>query len=197
MRVRWPRGSTAWPAGWPPAVARSRRARWRRRCLPPSPPWTDRITLMSAAHAAGSVPVRRAEAAVDLDAIAGNVRALKHAAGPAEVLAVVKADAYGHGLVPCARAARAGGAAWLGTALVQEALALRAAGDTGRLLCWLLDPQDSWTEAVAADIDVSVSAPWGVDAAVAAAGSASRPARLHLKADTGLGRAGAPVRAWP
>ena len=62
--------------------------------------------------APGPGPVRRAEAAVDLDAIAANVRALKHAAGTAEVLAVVKADAYGHGLIPCAAAARRGRRTW-------------------------------------------------------------------------------------
>jgi alanine racemase len=144
-----------------------------------------------------SSAVRRAEARIDLDAIRANVEALCHAAPRAEVLAVVKADAYGHGLLPCARAARRGGATWLGTALLQEALALRAAGDTGRLLSWLLDPADAWAAAVAADVDVSASAPWGVDAAAEGARVSGRAARLHLKVDTGLGRAGATRHEWP
>ena len=112
---------------------------------------------MAGSTQAGS---RRAAARVDLGAIAANVETLRAAAPAAQVLAVVKADAYGHGLVPVAAAARAGGAAWLGTALLDEALALRAAGDTGRLLSWLLDPDDDWAEAVGADIDLSASAPW-------------------------------------
>jgi alanine racemase len=140
--------------------------------------------------------VRRAEARVDLDAIASNIEALRGAAPGAQVLAVVKADAYGHGLVPCAGAARRGGATWLGTALLEEALALRAAGDTGRILSWLLDPEDAWAAAVAADIDVSASARWAVDAAAAGAASAGKVARLHLKVDTGLGRGGAPQADW-
>ena len=69
----------------------------------------------------------RAEAVIDLDAVRGNVTTLKQAT-PAEVMAVVKADGYGHGLLPVARAALAGGATWLGTAIIDEALLLRAAG---------------------------------------------------------------------
>ena len=67
---------------------------------------------------------------IDLGAIADNVRALRERAGSAEVMAVVKADAYGHGLIAAARAARAGGATWLGVAQLSEAIALRAAGAT-------------------------------------------------------------------
>jgi len=69
-----------------------------------------------------------ARAVIDLAAIRDNVRSLAAHAPTAQVMAVVKADAYGHGLVPVARAALAGGATWLGTAQVEEALALRAAG---------------------------------------------------------------------
>ncbi|HWC45011.1 MAG TPA: alanine racemase, partial [Casimicrobiaceae bacterium] len=71
--------------------------------------------------------MQRTEAVVDLGAIRQNVRTLK-AGTAAEVLAVVKAHGYGHGLVPSARAALEGGATWLGTAIVDEAVALRAAG---------------------------------------------------------------------
>ncbi|WP_331271895.1 alanine racemase [Motilibacter aurantiacus] len=137
-------------------------------------------------------------ARIDLAAVRSNVESLRAHAGQAEVLAVVKADAYGHGLLPCARAARAAGASWLGVALLEEALALRAGGVEGRLLAWLLSPAEPrLAEAVAADVDLSVSAPWGVADAVAAAAVAGRPARLHLKADTGLSRGGATAEGWP
>ena len=142
-------------------------------------------------------PRQRAEARVDLAAVRSNVERLKVAAPTAELMAVVKADAYGHGLVECARAARAGGASWLGTALLDEALVLRAAGDAGRVLAWLLDPADPFDRAVSAGIDLSASAPWAVAAAAEAARSTGSVARLHLKVDTGLGRAGAPKAGWP
>ncbi len=142
-------------------------------------------------------PTHRAQATIDLGAIRSNVEVLHAAASGAELLAVVKADAYGHGLVACAGAARAGGATWLGTALLEEALALRAAGDAGRILSWLLDPRDPFGEAVSAGIDLSASAVWAVDAAVAAAKGAGTPARLHLKIDTGLGRNGSTAAGWP
>ncbi len=143
-----------------------------------------------------SQPILPAEAVVDLAAVRGNVAALRQRAGQAEVLAVVKADAYGHGLVPSARAARAGGATWLGVAQLAEALALRAAGDRGRLLSWLHVPGDDFTAAVKGDIDLSASAPWAVDEIAAAARACGRTARVHLKIDTGLSRGGAAADEW-
>jgi alanine racemase len=140
---------------------------------------------------------RHAEARVDLGAIRGNVEALR-ARTSAEVLAVVKADAYGHGLLPSARAAVAGGATWLGTALVDEALALRAAGITApRVLTWLLGPGERWGDAIRADIDLSVNGTWALDELVEAAREVGTTARVHLKADTGLSRGGAPPADWP
>lgn len=146
---------------------------------------------------AGRTAVPHAEVRVDLSAIRANVSELRARAGRAEVMAVVKADGYGHGLVPAARAAQAGGATWLGTAVLAEALALRAAGLTGRVMAWLAAPGERWADAVAADIDVSASAVWAVEEIAAAAREADKPARLHLKIDTGLGRAGAPAADWP
>ena len=82
-----------------------------------------------------SDPVVRAEIVVDLAAVRANVRALAaHTGTP--LMVVVKADAYGHGMLPVARAAREAGAQWLGAAALEEALALREAGDTGRILTW-------------------------------------------------------------
>jgi alanine racemase len=138
----------------------------------------------------------RTEAVVDLDAIRGNVERLR-AGTAAELLAVVKADGYGHGLLPSARAALAGGATWLGTAFVEEALALRAAGITAPILCWLIVPGEELAGAVEAGIDLSANAPWAVTELAAAARTAGRPVRLHLKVDTGLSRAGATAADWP
>jgi len=137
-----------------------------------------------------------AEAVVDLAAVRANVRELgRHAAG-AEVMAVVKADGYGHGLVQSARAAREGGASWLGVAQLSEGLALRAAGDTGRLLSWLHVPGVDFAAAVRTGIDLSVAAPWALDEIVAAAHQEGTTARVHLKVDTGLSRGGATPQQW-
>ncbi|MEW2404090.1 alanine racemase [Streptomyces sp. NPDC046862] len=139
----------------------------------------------------------RARAEIDLAALRDNVRALRaHAPGSA-LMAVVKSDAYGHGAVPCARAAVAAGAAWLGTATPEEALALRAAGLPGRIMCWLWTPGGPWRQALEADLDVSVSGPWALREVTEAAAAAGVRARVHLKADTGLGRNGCQPDDWP
>ncbi|HSV66989.1 MAG TPA: alanine racemase [Mycobacteriales bacterium] len=140
--------------------------------------------------------MQRSEARIDLAAIRANVETLR-AATPADVLAVVKADGYGHGLVPAARAALAGGATWLGTAFAEEALALRQAGITAPILSWLATPGENLTAAVAADIDLSAAAVWGLAEIVVAAQTAGRTARVHLKVDTGLARGGATPADWP
>lgn len=132
----------------------------------------------------------RARAEIDLAALRANVRTLRARAPEAALMAVVKSDAYGHGAVACARAAVAAGADWLGTATPEEALALRAAGLPGRILCWLWTPGGPWQEAIEAGLDVSVSGMWALREVTAAARGAGRPARVQLKADTGLGRNG-------
>ncbi|HEY0698575.1 MAG TPA: alanine racemase, partial [Micromonospora sp.] len=136
------------------------------------------------------------EAEIDLAAIAHNVATLGRLRSAA-VMAVVKADGYGHGLVPSARAALAGGAAWLGVAFVDEALELRAAGIDVPVLCWLLTPGEDLTRAVAAGVDLSVSARWALDEVVTASRRCGRSARVHLQVDTGCGRAGATAAEWP
>ncbi|WP_424212248.1 alanine racemase [Streptomyces sp. BI20] len=138
----------------------------------------------------------RVHAEIDLDAVRANVRALRALAPRSALMAVVKADGYGHGAVPCGRAALEAGATWLATATPQEALALRAAGITAPVLCWLWTPGGPWREAIEAGIDVSVSARWALDEVRAAARAAGRPARVQLKADTGLGRAGCGPADW-
>lgn len=139
----------------------------------------------------------RAWAHIDLDALRANVATLRAKAPGAAFMAVVKADAYGHGMVPCARAARQAGAEWLGVATPEEALALRAAGVGGRVLCWLWTPGGPWRDCVEADIDVTVSSQWALREAAAAARAAGRTARVQLKIDAGLGRNGAQPADWP
>ena len=142
-------------------------------------------------------PGPRVEAAVDLAAVRHNVATLAAGAPGAAVMAVVKADGYGHGAVPVARAALAAGATWLGVCTLEEALDLRAAGVDAPLLSWLHLPDDDFAPAVAAGVDLSVASRAHLAAVLAAAERAGRPARLHLKIDTGLSRNGAPAEEWP
>ncbi|MEV0288300.1 alanine racemase [Kribbella sp. NPDC050820] len=142
----------------------------------------------------GERPVR-AEAVVDLAAIRHNVTTLRARAAGAQLMTVVKADGYGHGMVQVAQAAREAGADWIGAAVLEEALALRDAGDTGRIFCWLTTPGEPLSDAIAAGIDLSAGAPWVIDELVA--GVEDRPARVHLKIDTGMSRGGAVPEEWP
>ena len=141
-------------------------------------------------------PAPRAEIVVDLDAIAANTAVLRERVGR-PLMAVVKADGYGHGLLPAARAVLAGGADALGVAVLDEALALRAGGVTAPILSWLHGPGTDYAAALTADIEVSVNAGWALDEVVTAARATGRTARLHLKADTGLSRGGATPAEWP
>ena len=143
-----------------------------------------------------TIDPQTASAVVDLAAFRANVAAIAATVAPAEVMMVVKADAYGHGMPECAAAARQAGAAWLGVATPGEALALRAGGDTGRIFCWLYGIDEDPTPLVDADIDVSASTPEQVNAVVIAAAHAERAARLHLKIDTGLSRNGCTPEHW-
>ncbi|WP_433300708.1 alanine racemase [Actinoplanes sp. CA-030573] len=138
----------------------------------------------------------QAEVRIDLDAIRDNV-ALMRAGTTAEVMAVVKGDGYGHGMLPSARAALAGGASWLGVATLDEGLALRRAGIDVPVLAWLHSPGMPLHEGVAARIDLSASTVSLVGELVEAARRAERTARVHLKLDTGLARAGATPAEWP
>ena len=135
------------------------------------------------------------EAFVDLGAITANVAALCELVRGSQVLAAVKADGYGHGMVPAARAALAGGAGWLGVADLEEAVALRRAGITAPVLCMMTF--DDPAEAVRHDIDLAAGSAGYVARVEAAADLAGVQARLHLKADTGLSRGGATPADWP
>jgi alanine racemase len=137
------------------------------------------------------------EALIDLDAIKANVAALGRHVGGVPVMAVVKSDGYGHGLLPSARAALAGGAAWLGVIQLADAIALRQAGLACPILSLHGSPDAPHGDAIAHEIDLTAGTPALVRQIAAAAEAAGRPARLHLEADTGMGRGGAIEADWP
>jgi alanine racemase len=138
----------------------------------------------------------QAEVRVDLDAIRDNVARLG-AGTSAAVMAVVKGDGYGHGIVPSAHAALDGGATWLGVCTLGEALTLREAGIGAPVLAWLLAPGLPLHEGVAAGIDLGAAGVTMIAELATAARRAGRPARVHLKIDTGLSRGGATPDEWP
>jgi len=98
----------------------------------------------------------RASAEINLSAIADNLKFIKSKTN-AQVLAVVKADAYGHGLLPVAKAAQDAGADWLGTALLEEAITLRNGGITKPIIAWLTPVGEDFKTAINLDIDLSIS----------------------------------------
>jgi alanine racemase len=139
----------------------------------------------------------RAEIVVDLDAVRHNVRTLKERVEGRAFMAVVKADGYGHGMLEVARAAREAGADWLGVAVMEEALALRAAGDTGPVLSWLAVPGEDYRPAIETDVDVTAYTVSELDEIRAASAAVGTRARVQLKIDTGLSRGGSTQEAWP
>ena len=136
-------------------------------------------------------------AVVDLDAIAHNVRLLTEHAGQAAVMAVVKADGYGHGAVEVGGAALAAGAAELGVATVAEALALRGGGITAPVLAWLHAPGTDFAPALAADVQVAISSQSQLDGLLDAVRRTGVTATVTVKVDTGLNRNGAPASLFP
>ncbi len=140
-------------------------------------------------------PPPRAEIVVDLDAIRHNVGVLRELTG-VPMVTVVKADGYGHGMAPVARAAREAGSPWLAVATLDEVTTLRAAGDTGRILTWLTVPGEDYDDAIRADVDLTAYSLDELDEIQAAAKYVGAPARLQLKVDTGLSRGGAERTDW-
>jgi alanine racemase len=149
---------------------------------------------------ASAPPSTHAEVVVDLGAVRHNVRRLRGLVWEddpnGQLMVVVKADGYGHGMVPVGRAARQAGADWLGVATCAEALALRASGDVGRLLCWLAAPGTDFAPLVEAGIDVTASSLEQLEEIVRGAREAGATGRVQLKIDTGLSRNGAPRSEW-
>jgi alanine racemase len=135
-------------------------------------------------------------ATIDLGAVAANVRTVA-AAARTPLMAVVKADGFGHGAAPVARAALAAGATWLGVTSGAEALSLRDAGLTAPILSWLHPLDEDFGHLIAARIDVGVSTVPHLHAVAAAGRRIGLPAQVQLKADTGLSRNGAVAAEWP
>src|SRR3954471_15700978 len=134
-----------------------------------------------------ALPAERAFARVDLEAVEANCALLKRHLGEAALCAVVKADGYGHGAAPCARAAIAGGATWLGVATAREAEELRSDKVTERLLVMGALTPDEVEVALAADADVVAWTAEFLRLAAAKALAVGRAARVHVKLDTGMG----------
>jgi alanine racemase len=137
------------------------------------------------------------EALVDLGAIAHNIGVLREHAGPAQVMAVVKADGYGHGASAVARAAVAAGAAELGVATIDEALALRRDGITAPVLAWLHAPGTDFAPALTADVQIGVSSVRQIGDLLDAVARTGRTAEVTIKVETGLNRSGVSLAEYP
>lgn len=135
------------------------------------------------------------EALIRPSNISANVSSLQRAAGTPESMLVVKGDGYGHGLVTAAKAGLEGGATWLGTADIDEALALRHAGIDAPVLAWLIGPDQDLAEAVTSGIDLGISSATQLEQVVHAGDEGASP-HIHLKVDSGMGRGGVQETQW-
>ena len=136
----------------------------------------------------------RAEVLIDLGAIRENIKYLMAKSGK-PALAVVKADGYGHGLLPVAKSALSAGASWLGVALLEEARALRQGGINAPIIAWLTPVTDDFASAISEDIDIAIPSLAHLEAITSAARSLGKCARVHLEVDTGMSRGGA-LNEW-
>ena len=165
------------------------------------------MTATSASRVPAPAPTRPtypSRAVVDTGAIAANLRVLRRAAPRSAQMAVVKAGGYGHGALTVALAALRAGADWLGVAQLAEAVELRRGLDAAGIartdapvLAWIAQSGTDWGAALAAGIAVSVSWTWALDEVAAAARAAGHPARIHVKVDTGMSRAGSTLEDLP
>ena len=136
----------------------------------------------------------RAEVLIDLGAIRENIKYLMAKSGK-PALAVVKADGYGHGLLPVAKSAISAGASWLGVALLEEAIALRQGGISAPIIAWLTPITDDFESAINADIDIAIPSLAHLEVITNSARSLGKCARVHLEVDTGMSRGGA-LNEW-
>jgi alanine racemase len=136
----------------------------------------------------------RAEVLIDLGAIRENIKYLMARSGK-PALAVVKADGYGHGLLPVAKCALNAGASWLGVALLEEAQALREGGVSAPIIAWLTPITDDFQSAIKEDIDIAIPSLAHLEVITEAARSLGKCARVHLEVDTGMSRGGA-LNEW-
>ncbi len=131
----------------------------------------------------------RASAEINLSAIAQNFKSIKSRT-TADVLAVVKADAYGHGLIPVSKALEEAGANWFGTALLEEAINLRKAGILKPIISWLTPLGEDFKSAIDLDIDLGIPSIDLLDEVIKVASLTGKAARIHLEIDTGMSRGG-------
>jgi len=131
----------------------------------------------------------RACAEINLSAITQNFKLIKSRT-TADVLAVVKADAYGHGLIPVSKALEEAGADWFGTALLEEAISLRKAGILKPIISWLTPLGEDFKSAIDLDIDLGIPSVDLLNDVVKAASLSGKTARIHLEIDTGMSRGG-------
>lgn len=137
----------------------------------------------------------RAFVEVNLKAIANNISLIKSKTS-AQILAVVKADAYGHGLIPVAKCAIDAGATWLGVALLEEAIALRDAGIKAPIISWLTPPSSDFKKAIELDIDLAIPSLKHLELVLAAGKALGKKPRVHIEVDTGMTRGGL-LGEWP
>jgi len=137
------------------------------------------------------------ELIIDLDAIAKNLQTMRAKTNGAMTMAVVKADGYGHGMIPVAKKLEAAGADYLGVADTDEAMTLRGAGIDLPILAWLHAADEKFVRAVDAGIELGIANVDHLQRIAKAADKLGRVARVHLKVDTGLGRNGASAEEWP
>ena len=137
----------------------------------------------------------RAFVEVNLNAISNNIKLVKSKT-QAQILAVVKADAYGHGLIPVAKCAVDAGATWLGVALLEEAISLREAGIKVPIISWLTPPSSDFKQAIELDIDLAIPSLKHLELIVAAGKAVGKKPRVHIEVDTGMTRGGL-LGEWP
>jgi len=137
----------------------------------------------------------RAVVEVNLKAISNNIKLVRSKTS-AQILAVVKADAYGHGLVPVAKCAIDAGATWLGVALLEEAFLLREAGIKAPIVSWLTPPSSDFKKAIELDIDLAIPSLKHLEVIVAAGKALGKKPRVHIEVDTGMTRGGL-LGEWP
>ena len=137
----------------------------------------------------------RAFVEVNLNAISHNINLIKSKTS-AQILAVVKADAYGHGLVPVAKCAVDAGATWLGVALLEEALTLRESGISAPIISWLAPPSSDFKKAIELDIDLAIPSLKHLELVLAAGKAVGKKPRVHVEVDTGMTRGGL-LGEWP
>jgi len=133
---------------------------------------------------------------INLDAIVHNLDVMRARAGGVKVMGVVKANAYGHGMIPVSKTLERAGVDYLGVADVQEALELRSAGIHAPILAWLHDPEDNFEAALIANVHLGVANLEQLQRIAKASAITGEVAKLHLKIDTGLGRNGSTEAKW-